>query len=63
MSGEDKQLYVMPDDRWEVNNVYSRCTAIGDELEDVLNQAIKSLAETGPSFQIELSEDLCVGLD
>jgi arylsulfatase A-like enzyme len=49
------ELYVKPDDRWEVNNVADRCPEIVAGLEDVKTAVMEDLAA---AERLELSEEL-----
>lgn len=37
-TGEEPDLFVKPDDRWEINNVASRCRDVVEDLQEVLEQ-------------------------
>ena len=41
-SVRDRQLYVKPEDRWEINNVVQHHLELADELEQKLQEFIKS---------------------
>jgi len=43
-NGEEPELYVKPDDRWEVNNVVSRCREIAENLQNALTDYERAIA-------------------
>lgn len=63
ISGAKQQLFVRPDDCWEVNEISSLCPAIVEELSRLLAAGIVRL-EAGQSFlENELPDHLAFGLD
>jgi arylsulfatase A-like enzyme len=64
-AGEGKtsrQLFVKPDDRWEVNEVADRCPDIADELQHVLAVEISQAAAGHFDVSEPLSQPLVEGL-
>jgi hypothetical protein len=62
-AAEVSELYVKPDDRWEVNNVTSRCQEVVECLQDTLMQSEQTLRSGRISDLPPLSEALAQGLD
>ncbi len=54
------KLYVKPDDRWEVNDVFTRCRHIAAALEDVLDECLQLLASGHSIAEVEIPEELDV---
>ncbi len=60
---EPPELFVKPDDRWEANNVASRCGEVAEELQEALTQACKTPIAP-QNLQIpQLSDLLLFGLE
>ena len=57
-----RRLYAKPDDRWEVNDVSSRCVDVAEMLLQVLADFEESQAQQRPD-QVPLPEVLISGLD
>ena len=55
------ELYVKPDDRWEVNNVISRCPEIASSLEAAFQQCQQAIASGQTEDIAPLDEHLIVG--
>jgi len=53
-----RELYLKPDDRWEVNEVSDRCADIVEELVALADQHAAELAQGRPAFRGELAESL-----
>jgi hypothetical protein len=61
--GEGWELYVKPDDRWEVNNVADRCPEVADALKQAFEQTGQHL-QTGRLADLPpLEEILRVGIE
>ncbi|MEM7453209.1 MAG: sulfatase-like hydrolase/transferase [Planctomycetota bacterium] len=56
------QLFVKPDDRWEVNDVASRCRHIVDLLEVLLDECLQKLASGESVKNVQVPEELDVQL-
>lgn len=61
-SGAMQQLFVKPDDRWDVNSVQDRCHWIVDDLLQLLDVAAEQLANNQPLSIGSLAEELVQGL-
>jgi arylsulfatase A-like enzyme len=61
MTGES-ELYVKPDDRWEVNNVYTRCMEVAECLQDALLQYEHAIRSGSIADLPPLSDVLIQGL-
>ncbi len=59
----DPELYAKPDDRWEINNVASRCQDVVENLQDALTQYELALPDGRISDLPPLSDVLRNGLD
>jgi hypothetical protein len=51
------QLYVKPDDRWEVNNVLQHHLELGEHLEEVLQGFVEASRRPGP-LELPLLRDI-----
>ena len=60
--GEEPELYTKPDDRWEVNNVVSRCREIAENLQNVLTDYEQAILSGRVSDLTPLDETLRSGL-
>lgn len=59
----ESELYVKPDDRWEMNNVIQRCPTVAEEMAKALNE-FEKCAETGFATPLgTLSDVLLIGLE
>lgn len=56
--GESQSLFVKPDDRWELNNVWSKCRHVGFQLEELADEIKKQIVTTGTYEPFELDEQL-----
>lgn len=61
--GSKQQLYVRPDDVWEVNEVGGLCPAIVEELDALLSQGIVRLEAGQPVLADRLDDHLAFGMD
>jgi len=61
--GSKQQLYVRPDDCWEVNEVSNLCRAIVEELDALLSQGIVRLEAGQPVLAEPLEDHLAFGLE
>ncbi len=62
-AGDEPELFAKPDDRWEVNNVVSRCPEVVEGLQDALRRYEQALS-AGAVFELPpLSEVLLNGLE
>ena len=61
--GQGHQLYVRPDDVWEVNDVHSRCRDIAQSLEVLMDNGRKRLAERQPFLHAMLADVLAFGVE
>jgi hypothetical protein len=50
------QLYVKPDDRWEVNDVRQHHLEVAEHLEDVLRGFVSATRRPGPLLAPELRD-------
>jgi arylsulfatase A-like enzyme len=62
-AGLDPELYAKPDDRWEINNVASRCQDVVECLQDALTQYELALPDGRISDLPPLSDVLVKGLE
>ena len=62
-AGSDPELFAKPDDRWEINNVASRCQEVVEDLQDVLTQYELALPDGRISDLPLLSDMLLKGLE
>lgn len=62
-SGEGGQLYVKPDDRWEVNEVSDRCADVAEQLTAALEAYVTALQSGGNDPVEPLPAVLLEGLD
>jgi arylsulfatase A-like enzyme len=53
-----RELYAKPDDRWEVNQISTRCESIADELERALDEFQQTVQTGGPADLAPLPESL-----
>ena len=60
---EGGELFIKPDDRWEQNEIASRCRDVVDQLGDVLVQFERSAAASPPAEPPPLAEVLWAGFD
>jgi arylsulfatase A-like enzyme len=58
-----QELYVRPDDRWEANEVSTRCQEIAEELERVAAEFRAAAQLSQPSLLSQLSSHLLEGLE
>jgi hypothetical protein len=58
----EPELYAKPDDRWEINNVASRCQDVVESLQDVLTQYELALPDGRISALPPLGDVLLTGL-
>ena len=63
VDGAKQQLFVRPDDGWEINEVGSLCPAIVDELSGLLSTGITRLAAGKTLLEHELPDHLAFGLE
>jgi arylsulfatase A-like enzyme len=61
--GEEVQLYVKPDDRWEINEVSDRCDDVARQLLELLEAGERELTEHGRLSPRELDDALLYGFD
>ena len=61
--GKEHQLYVRPDDIWEVNDVYSRCRDIAQSLGALMDTGRQRLIEQQPLLKGMLADVLAYGLE
>jgi hypothetical protein len=61
--GLDPELYAKPDDRWEINNVASRCQDVVEGLQDALTQYELALPDGRISELPPLGDVLLAGLE
>jgi len=59
----DPELYAKPDDRWEINNVATRCQEVVECLQDALTQYELTLPDGRISDLPPLSNVLLNGLE
>lgn len=59
----DPELFVKPDDRWEVNNVAVRCLDVVENLQDTLTEYELALPERRISELPPLTDVLLNGVD
>ncbi len=62
-AGLDPELYAKPDDRWEINNVASRCREVVEDLQDALTQYELALPDGRISELPPLGDVLLAGLE
>jgi hypothetical protein len=62
-SGQDKKLFVKPDDRWDVNPVHDRCRGIAEDLTEILHQVCQQLREDKDPAIEPLADELVFGLE
>jgi arylsulfatase A-like enzyme len=62
-AGDEPELFAKPDDRWEVNDVASRCPEVVEGLQDALRQYEQALAAGSVSKLPPLSDVLLNGLE
>lgn len=63
VNGAKQQLFVRPDDCWEVNEVSSLCPSIVEELSGLLSTGIARLEAGEPVLENELPDHLAFGLE
>jgi arylsulfatase A-like enzyme len=61
-AGDEPELFAKPDDRWEVNNVVSRCREVVEGLQEALRQYEQALSTGAVSALPPLGEMLLSGL-
>jgi hypothetical protein len=61
--GDAPELFAKPDDRWEVNNVASRCGEVVECLQDALARYALALSAGRPLDLPRLGDALVRGLD
>jgi len=61
--GAEQELFVKPDDRWEINNVTNRCGEVAECLQDALTQYELSLRRGRTADLPPLSDVLLRGLE
>jgi arylsulfatase A-like enzyme len=61
-AAEDGELYVKPDDRWEVNNVSTRCLEVVECLQDAILQYTQAIHSGSTADLPPLSDVLIHGL-
>ena len=61
--GNGKQLFVRPDDVWEVNDVHSRCFDVTTSLEALLDSGAERLMEGGSFLDQPLADALAWGFE
>ena len=61
-AGDEPELFAKPDDRWEVNNVVSRCREVVEGLQEALRQYEQALSTGAVSGLPPLGEMLLSGL-
>jgi arylsulfatase A-like enzyme len=61
-AGLDPELYAKPDDRWEINDVASRCQEVVEDLQDALTQYELALPDGRIADLPPLSDVLLKGL-
>ena len=62
-TGEGRELYVKPDDRWEVNEVSNRCASITAELANLLDQLLAAAQSGKLDRRPKLTQDLAFFAD
>jgi arylsulfatase A-like enzyme len=62
-AGDEAELFAKPDDRWEVNDVASRCPEVVEGLQEALRQYEQALAAGSVSKLPPLSDVLLNGLE
>ncbi len=60
---EKAELYVKPDDRWEVNDVVARCQDVVDSLLGILEQFVETVGSGRPADFAPLEPVLLEGLE
>jgi arylsulfatase A-like enzyme len=58
-----QQLYAKPDDRWEANEVSTRCRSIADDMHAAWRDFAQAVQRGNPGDLMPLSEILLAGLD
>jgi arylsulfatase A-like enzyme len=56
--GGGEELFVRPDDRWEANDVATRCRDVAKGLDQVIDELCRQIAKDGPMPACELADEL-----